>query len=81
MPFYLKFAHDKEFNAVILISCCLLYLLVVSSNKIFLSLIIRQPTFQRYPRPEKEYQSFSLIYDDRSLDLVIILFGGDVLFL
>ncbi|KAK1308581.1 Ultraviolet-B receptor UVR8 [Acorus calamus] len=26
--------------------------------------------FQRYPRPEKEYQSFSLIYNDRSLDLI-----------
>ncbi|KAA8532991.1 hypothetical protein F0562_032892 [Nyssa sinensis] len=26
--------------------------------------------FQRYPRPEKEYQSFSLIYKDRSLDLI-----------
>ncbi|KAL5981104.1 hypothetical protein ACLOJK_029024 [Asimina triloba] len=25
---------------------------------------------ERYPRPEKEYQSFSLIYDDRSLDLI-----------
>ncbi|KAF2302394.1 hypothetical protein GH714_036157 [Hevea brasiliensis] len=25
--------------------------------------------FQRYPRPEKEYQSFSLMYNDRSLDL------------
>ncbi|KAK6159975.1 hypothetical protein DH2020_003356 [Rehmannia glutinosa] len=24
----------------------------------------------RYPRPEKEYQSFSLIYNDRSLDLI-----------
>jgi hypothetical protein len=31
-----------------------------------------QPIFQRYPRPEKEYQSFSLIYNDRSLDLVRI---------
>ncbi|XP_071733808.1 PH, RCC1 and FYVE domains-containing protein 1-like isoform X2 [Rutidosis leptorrhynchoides] len=30
----------------------------------------RTPIFQRYPRPEKEYQSFSLIYNDRSLDLV-----------
>uniref|UniRef100_A0A2N9HCS3 FYVE-type domain-containing protein n=1 Tax=Fagus sylvatica TaxID=28930 RepID=A0A2N9HCS3_FAGSY len=30
----------------------------------------RTPIFQRYPRPEKEYQSFSLIYDDRSLDLI-----------
>ncbi|KAK9107658.1 hypothetical protein Syun_023669 [Stephania yunnanensis] len=26
--------------------------------------------FQRYPRPEKEYQSFSLIHGDRSLDLI-----------
>ncbi|KAL6187678.1 hypothetical protein ACLB2K_039074 [Fragaria x ananassa] len=26
--------------------------------------------FQRYPRPEKEYQSFSLLYNDRSLDLI-----------
>lgn len=30
----------------------------------------RTPIFQRYPQPEKEYQSFSLIYDDRSLDLI-----------
>lgn len=30
----------------------------------------RTPIFQRYPRPEKEYQSFSLMYDDRSLDLI-----------
>ncbi|KAK8470818.1 hypothetical protein PHAVU_003G066900 [Phaseolus vulgaris] len=30
----------------------------------------RTATFQRYPRPEKEYQSFSLIYSDRSLDLI-----------
>ncbi|KAJ7965005.1 Regulator of chromosome condensation (RCC1) family with FYVE zinc finger domain [Quillaja saponaria] len=30
----------------------------------------RTPIFQRYPRPEKEYQSFSLIYTDRSLDLI-----------
>ncbi|XP_023758211.1 PH, RCC1 and FYVE domains-containing protein 1 [Lactuca sativa] len=30
----------------------------------------RTPIFQRYPRPEKEYQSFSLIYSDRSLDLI-----------
>ncbi|CAA0822285.1 Regulator of chromosome condensation (RCC1) family with FYVE zinc finger domain [Striga hermonthica] len=30
----------------------------------------RTSIFQRYPRPEKEYQSFSLIYDDRSLDLI-----------
>lgn len=32
--------------------------------------MLLQPIFQRYPRPEKEYQSFSLIYNDRSLDLV-----------
>ncbi|KAL7091438.1 hypothetical protein ACP275_12G106200 [Erythranthe tilingii] len=30
----------------------------------------RTSIFQRYPRPEKEYQSFSLIYSDRSLDLI-----------
>ncbi|ESW18304.1 hypothetical protein PHAVU_006G029700 [Phaseolus vulgaris] len=30
----------------------------------------RTPIFQRYPRPEKEYQSFSLFYNDRSLDLI-----------
>ncbi|CAL9018918.1 unnamed protein product [Prunus brigantina] len=30
----------------------------------------RTPIFQRYPRLEKEYQSFSLIYNDRSLDLI-----------
>ncbi|XP_074310603.1 PH, RCC1 and FYVE domains-containing protein 1-like [Silene latifolia] len=30
----------------------------------------RTPIFHRYPRPEKEYQSFSLIYSDRSLDLI-----------
>ncbi|KAF7119963.1 hypothetical protein RHSIM_Rhsim13G0211900 [Rhododendron simsii] len=30
----------------------------------------RTPIFQRHPRPEKEYQSFSLIYSDRSLDLI-----------
>ncbi|XP_073139948.1 PH, RCC1 and FYVE domains-containing protein 1-like isoform X2 [Henckelia pumila] len=30
----------------------------------------RTPIFQRYPRPEKEYQSFSLIYNNRSLDLI-----------
>ncbi|KAJ7556571.1 hypothetical protein O6H91_05G088700 [Diphasiastrum complanatum] len=32
----------------------------------------RTPNFQRYPRPEKDYQSFSLIYSntDRSLDLI-----------
>lgn len=33
-----------------------------------------QAIFQRYPRPDKEYQSFSLIYSDRSLDLVGISF-------
>ncbi|XP_010551527.1 PREDICTED: uncharacterized protein LOC104822111 isoform X2 [Tarenaya hassleriana] len=30
----------------------------------------RTATFKRYPRPEKEYQSFSLICVDRSLDLI-----------
>ncbi|XP_039048525.1 PH, RCC1 and FYVE domains-containing protein 1-like isoform X2 [Hibiscus syriacus] len=30
----------------------------------------RTPIFQRYPRPEKEYQSFSLVYNNRSLDLI-----------
>ncbi|KAG6679170.1 hypothetical protein I3842_14G116700 [Carya illinoinensis] len=30
----------------------------------------RTPIFQRYPQPEKECQSFSLIYNDRSLDLI-----------
>ncbi|KAL6519004.1 hypothetical protein OROHE_017428 [Orobanche hederae] len=30
----------------------------------------RTPIFQRYPRREKEYQSFSLIYNGRSLDLI-----------
>ncbi|KAK3011777.1 hypothetical protein RJ639_012560, partial [Escallonia herrerae] len=30
----------------------------------------RTAIFQRYPRPEKEYQSFSLIYSNRSLDLI-----------
>nr|XP_048317951.1 PH, RCC1 and FYVE domains-containing protein 1-like [Ziziphus jujuba var. spinosa] len=30
----------------------------------------RTAIFQRYPRPEKEYQSFSLICNDRSLDLI-----------
>ncbi|XP_031118057.1 PH, RCC1 and FYVE domains-containing protein 1-like [Ipomoea triloba] len=31
----------------------------------------RTATFQRYPRPDKEYQSFSLIYDGKhSLDLI-----------
>ncbi|KAG9451265.1 hypothetical protein H6P81_011230 [Aristolochia fimbriata] len=30
----------------------------------------RTAIFQRYPQPHKEYQSFSLIYSDRSLDLI-----------
>ncbi|XP_072984660.1 PH, RCC1 and FYVE domains-containing protein 1 [Typha latifolia] len=30
----------------------------------------RTAIFQRYPRPEKECQSFSLIYSDRSLDII-----------
>ncbi|KAG6651025.1 hypothetical protein CIPAW_06G083300 [Carya illinoinensis] len=30
----------------------------------------RTAIFQRYPQPEKEYQSFSLICNDRSLDLI-----------
>ncbi|KAG6494444.1 hypothetical protein ZIOFF_049470 [Zingiber officinale] len=30
----------------------------------------RTAIFQRYPQPEKECQSFSLIYSDRSLDLI-----------
>ncbi|XP_042475047.1 PH, RCC1 and FYVE domains-containing protein 1-like isoform X2 [Macadamia integrifolia] len=30
----------------------------------------RTAIFKRYPRPDKEYQSFSLIYSDRSLDLI-----------
>ncbi|XP_020252996.1 uncharacterized protein LOC109830210 [Asparagus officinalis] len=30
----------------------------------------RTAIFQRYPRPDKEYQSFSLIYSDRSLDVI-----------
>ncbi|CAN4081244.1 unnamed protein product [Withania somnifera] len=30
----------------------------------------RTAMFQRYPRPEKEYQSFSLICNNRSLDLI-----------
>lgn len=34
--------------------------------------VIFQAIFQRYPRPEKEYQSFSLIFNDRSLDLVSV---------
>ncbi|GFZ20639.1 regulator of chromosome condensation (RCC1) family with FYVE zinc finger domain-containing protein [Actinidia rufa] len=43
----------------------------------------RTPIFQRYPRPEKESQSFSLISKDRSLDLICkdkdeaeVWFGG-----
>lgn len=32
-----------------------------------------QAIFQRHRQPEKKYQSFSLIYDDRSLDLVSFL--------
>ncbi|KAF5939088.1 hypothetical protein HYC85_023347 [Camellia sinensis] len=32
--------------------------------------VFYQAIFQRYPRPDKEYQSFSLIYNDRSLDLI-----------
>ncbi|XP_050224431.1 PH, RCC1 and FYVE domains-containing protein 1 isoform X2 [Mercurialis annua] len=31
---------------------------------------IDQAIFQRYPQPAKEYQSFSLIYSHRSLDLI-----------
>nr|CAD1840018.1 unnamed protein product [Ananas comosus var. bracteatus] len=31
---------------------------------------VEQAIFQRYPRPEKECQSFSLIYNDGSLDLI-----------
>lgn len=48
----------------------------MSSQKFFCFVLIKhgllffQPIFQRYPRLEKEYQSFSLIYNDRSLDLV-----------
>jgi len=30
----------------------------------------RTAIFQRYPRPDKEFQSFSLIYGHRSLDLI-----------
>ncbi|GMN55544.1 hypothetical protein TIFTF001_024664 [Ficus carica] len=29
-----------------------------------------QPTFQRNPRPDKEYQSFSILYKEKSLDLI-----------
>ena len=36
--------------------------------------------FQTYPRPEKEYQSFSLIYNDRSLDLVWHIFAKGNIF-
>jgi hypothetical protein len=34
------------------------------------SLLPMQAIFQRYPRPEKECQSFSLISHDRSLDII-----------
>lgn len=39
---------------------------------ILISLIFEQAVFQRYLRPEKDYVSFSLIYNNgkRSLDLV-----------
>nr|XP_043639562.1 PH, RCC1 and FYVE domains-containing protein 1-like [Erigeron canadensis] len=30
----------------------------------------RTAVFQRYPQPEKEYQSFSLLYGNRSLDVI-----------
>ena len=46
--------------------------------------VVLQAIFQRYPRPEKEYQSFSLVYSNRSLDLVgisLVLLWGMVLFL
>lgn len=43
---------------------------LTAQYSLFDLLTIIQATFQRYPRPEKEYQSFSLIYNDRSLDLV-----------
>ncbi|CAN4088478.1 unnamed protein product [Withania somnifera] len=33
----------------------------------------RTANFQRFPRPEKEYQSFSLLYGKSALDLVEIL--------
>ncbi|CAI0402065.1 unnamed protein product [Linum tenue] len=36
----------------------------------------RTAIFHRYPRPEKEYQSFSLIYGDRSLDLDLEAIDG-----
>lgn len=44
---------------------------------ILLVITIMQAVFQRYPRPEKDYLSFSLIYNNgkRSLDLV----GGEIL--
>lgn len=46
------------------------------------SLLPMQAIFQRYPRPEKECQSFSLISHDRSLDIVsYILFILYVLFI
>ncbi|KAM7269275.1 hypothetical protein ACFE04_024772 [Oxalis oulophora] len=40
------------------------------SRAAFVERDIDQQIFQRYPLPEKEYQSFSLIYHDRSLDLI-----------
>ena len=50
------------------LSCAAVINFNLSLMSLFLSLL--QPIFQRYPRPEKECQSFSLIYSDRSLDLV-----------
>lgn len=53
----------------------LLYPLFAYFPKILISTSVAfffQAIFQRYPRPEKEYQSFSLLYNDRSLDLVSI---------
>lgn len=46
------------------------YFFLVSADHI--CFLLHQPIFQRYPRPEKEYQSFSLIHsnEERSLDLV-----------
>ncbi|KAE8720659.1 Regulator of chromosome condensation (RCC1) family with FYVE zinc finger domain [Hibiscus syriacus] len=41
--------------------------ILISFNILCLGL---QAVFQRYPQPEKEYQSFSLILNDRSLDLI-----------
>ncbi|KAL6541347.1 hypothetical protein OROHE_011055 [Orobanche hederae] len=37
--------------------------------------------FQRYPQPEKEYQSFSLIYGRKSLDVVPIILDSSFDFL